>query len=51
MTEKRLISDELPITVWNKERKEWETIHMMKKDGAIYVSSELYSKLQKELEE
>ena len=42
---------EYPITIWNREKEEWETIHMTKIGDTVYVSEEMYSELKKELEE
>ena len=39
-----------PITIWNREKEEWETIHMTKIGNTVYVSEEIYSELKKELE-
>lgn len=42
---------EYPITIWNRKKEEWETIHMTKIGNTVYVSEEIYSELIKELEE
>lgn len=55
MTEKQFINEigvqiiqtsNLPQTIVNEETEELETIHMIQKENAIYVSEELYHKLK-----
>lgn len=38
-------NNNFPITVWDKEKKQWVVINMAKIDNMLYVSEELYLKL------
>lgn len=38
-------NNNFPITVWDKEKKQWVVVHMAEIDNKLYVSEEVYLKL------
>lgn len=38
-------NNNFPITVWDKEKKQWVVVHMAEIDNKFYVSEEVYLKL------